>query len=85
MNDPKRIKIILIKIEEILSLFPSLRLGQLIVNLISLSDSNSPLFYLDDKEFEKCLDRFLEEVRLAENNSNATEILDVFLNKMKKH
>jgi|GEM_PF-1252122 len=84
MNNPNRIKSILGKIENIWTLYPTLRLGQLIVNVTALSSKNSALFYLDDEEFEKCLDRLIAEINTAENDSAAAEVAQQILDKLKK-
>jgi len=63
MRNPLRIKRILNKIETAWAAAPDLRFNQLILNIIP-SDS-PPVFYLEDKDFEFWLDRWLENRNLT--------------------
>lgn len=55
MRDPKRIDTILNRIKRIWNKYPDLRLGQLIVNVIS---DDSILYMLDDEEMIRSLEDF---------------------------
>lgn len=55
MRDPKRIDIILNRIKQIWNKYPDLRLGQLIVNVIS---DDSILYMLEDEEMIRSLEDF---------------------------
>lgn len=67
MRDPKRIPIILKKIEKYWVKYPDLRLGQIITNLNTLLSENThetDLFYLEDArlvEGLKLLDKLSKE------------------------
>lgn len=53
MRDINRIKPTIDKLEGLWLSNPNIRLGQLIMNIISLEDPNSKLFYIEDNEFLK--------------------------------
>lgn len=55
MRDPKRIDTILNRIKRIWNKYPDLRLGQLIVNVIS---DDSILYMLEDEEMIRSLEDF---------------------------
>lgn len=55
MRDPKRIDTILNRIKRIWNKYPDLRLGQLIVNVIS---DDSILYMLEDEEMVRSLEDF---------------------------
>ncbi len=60
MRDPSRIFIILNKIGNIWIKNPDLRFGQLIE--ILTNDCKIPLFYLEERDFEKLIDKFNKEI-----------------------
>lgn len=63
MRDPARIKIMLAKFETVWVVYPDTRFCQLVSNLThDLKD----IFYLEDDEFEKRLDNYIEKL-LEEN------------------
>jgi len=55
MRDPKRIKRVISKVEELWKVNPDWRLTQLIMNVLSM---NSDPFYIEDEQLEKALDDF---------------------------
>ena len=55
MRDPKRIKRIINKVEELWKVNPDWRLTQLIMNVLSM---NSDPYYIEDEQLEKALDDF---------------------------
>lgn len=55
MRDPKRIDSILNRIKQIWNKYPDLRLGQLIINVIS---DDSILYMLEDEEMIRSLEDF---------------------------
>lgn len=56
MRNPSRIYPLLYKIGDIWVKKPDLRLGQLLENILAATDKS--LFYVEDKDFEKLIDRF---------------------------
>ena len=55
MRDPKRIPIIIKKLEEAWLKFPDWRLGQLVSNLLGTGVQD--VFFTDDEKWEEMLDR----------------------------
>ena len=65
MRDPKRIQIILKKLEKIWEKYPDMRLGQLLENYVFFGGQRGDktsvaLFYQEDSLTEELLDKFLE-------------------------
>ena len=58
-RDMKRI---LSKLQTINAYNPELRLGQLLVNSLSIKDDPSTLFYLSDEAFESRLDSIIDKL-----------------------
>ena len=58
MRDPARIYRILKKFEQLWSEHPDIRLGQLITNIVCLTDWD--IFYIEDDAFEVMLNRWLD-------------------------
>lgn len=56
MRDPKRIALILNKIEKIWTFYPDLRFGQLVVVIFG---SEENMFNIEDNLFEQKLDNFI--------------------------
>lgn len=61
MRDKERIDRIAQKLAAVWILYPQQRLMQLLLNLISDSDTKDDLFYLEDDKLEKMLDDMLLE------------------------
>ena len=60
-RDPKRIEIMFDKIRKIWYRYPDLRLGQLLVNVIPVTNpAHYDPFYIEDEDLMKLLDRYLE-------------------------
>lgn len=64
MRDPKRIPRILNELKGIWSSYPDLRLGQLILNVLS----DPVLYYVEDSELIKVLRDHYSEVKYIETN-----------------
>lgn len=58
MRDPARIKRILGKLQEYWRIYPDLRFFQ---SLYSITRTTGDMFYLEDDEFEKQLDKAIKE------------------------
>ena len=56
-KDPSRIPRIGTKVMMLWSVHPELRLGQFMVCLHSLAGSTTDMFYIEDEEWEKVLDK----------------------------
>jgi len=54
MRNPKRIKHILKKLEEVWKLYPDWRLGQLLFNIGDGSD----MFFIEEEEWEELFDKW---------------------------
>lgn len=65
MRDPKRIPVILAKLEELWKKYPDLRFGQLVGNILRESEDYSNffsyLFYIEDSDFEKRIDEIVQK------------------------
>ena len=67
MRDPKRIYVVINNIMHEWEKFPDLRLGQLISN--SVTTTNTDLFYLEDEELVKVIQKY---VGALDGNKNHT-------------
>lgn len=65
MRDKNRIKPTLEKLEKLWLSNPDFRLGQLIMNIIKPEEPNAKIFYIEDDEFLKKLDKL--EKQLSKN------------------
>ena len=63
MRNPKRIPEVLDEIKKTWARFPDLRLGQLIENVVGRSPQ--PLFYIEDEDLVKRMEKFSNEARVA--------------------
>ena len=61
MRNPNRIKPFLKKLEEYWEKHPDLRFGQIIINMKPES-KNPPLFFIEDEDFEKLIDKRNEDL-----------------------
>lgn len=71
MRDPKRITRIVWKLWRYWRTYPDLRLGQLIVNLTSVTERGFDPFFLEDDKLEAALDAMLPPTDRAETVFNA--------------
>ena len=62
MRDPNRIESVLKRIGTMWSLCPDLRLGQLLVNSSIMSGGTSDIFYVEDEDLVKIVEKFMEDV-----------------------
>lgn len=61
MRDPKRIPRVLKTLGEAWKKCPELRLGQLLVNLATISQISGPdIFYVEDENLEQVLNKFIK-------------------------
>ena len=64
MRDKGRIKDFLVRLEALWNKYPDLRIGQLLINVAHKTD----IFYIEEDEFIKLMDKWEEENERKESN-----------------
>lgn len=74
MRDPKRIEVIIDKLNKLWLYYPDWRLGQLIINVLKQANPNiinPAIFYCEDHDWEALLNRWLNDIKQFEADQDA--------------
>ena len=81
MRDPARIDRIAAKLVEAWKLSPDQRLAQLVSNAVAYATNRKvdDIFYIEDKEMERGLDRMLNELKHPRPPTKTSEAIGAFV------